>query len=217
MQKKYGLIVFDLDGTLIESHSTIYNATIRSFDDLKINHTLNEEKFLQYIGYHFVDIFQAMKINVPSFEDFIGIYKTRYFDYIDHSVFYPNVTDMLNYLDYEGFKIGLLTTKGQEQADKICKHFKIDGYFDYIMGRRPGVEHKPSGEPLQIICDALGVKPEDTLMVGDTEMDIGCGHNAGADTCAVTYGYRTFERIKQEKPTYIIDDISELKNIVVNK
>ena len=83
-----------------------------------------------------------------------------------------------------------------------------------MMGRRPGIAHKPSPEPLLKICDDVNVKPEDTIIVGDTEMDIVCGREAKSKTCAVTYGYRTREFLQKQQPDFLIDKIEDLKYIV---
>jgi phosphoglycolate phosphatase-like HAD superfamily hydrolase len=78
------------------------------------------------------------------------------------------------------------------------------------MGRRDGLAHKPSPESLLFICKDLQVEPAETLIVGDTELDIQCGKNAGAKTCGVIYGYRKKEQIVKEKPDLIISDLEEL-------
>lgn len=216
MQTNSGIIctVFDLDGTLIQSHSNIYKATIKAFDDLKIEYSMPENDFYKYIGHHFEDIFYSFGINVPDFDIFLNRYKQIYFDFIDHSSFYSGVEKVMQFLKEKNIKVALLTTKGQDQAVKILTHFKIDYYFDEIMGRRPGIAHKPSPEPLRLICETLKVDASNTLMIGDSELDIQCGKSAGAKTCAVTYGYRTKELLKKENPDYLIDDLNELINLI---
>ena len=215
MHSNNGIIcaVFDLDGTLVESHKNIYNAAIHTFKKLDISYNMPEEDFYKYIGHHFEDIFEAFGIKVPDFEIFINEYKNIYFDYIDTSTLYKGVEDSLQLLKNKNIKIALLTTKGQDQAEKILNHFNIDNYFIEIMGRRPGIAHKPSPDPLKLICKNLSVDPSKTLMIGDSELDVQCGKNAGSKTCAVTFGYRTKEFLQKEKPDYIIDDLKELVSI----
>ncbi len=207
-------ICFDLDGTLVNSHKTIYNSTIKALKDLNINNNIDEEIFREKIGKHFVDIFDDMNIPVQDFEEFIKIYKNNYFLYIEDSVLYSDVSEVLKYFSSKGFKISLLTTKAQDQAEKILCHFNIDKYFDLIMGRQNGIAHKPSPEPLLLICDQLNVKPYESLIVGDTELDILCGQNANVKTCAITHGYRTEESILKHNPDYIVKDLNELKELL---
>ena len=216
MHSNNGIIcaVFDLDGTLIQSHTNIYNATIQAFNDLNIKYDMPEEEFYKYIGHHFEDIFNAFEIDVPDFEIFLTQYKKIYFEFIDSSKFYNGVEEVLKFLKEKNIKVALLTTKGQDQAEKILKHFRIDNYFDEIMGRRPGIAHKPSPEPLQLICSTLNVDASKTLMIGDSELDINCGKNAGTKTCAVSYGYRTKELLQKEQPDFLIDDLKGLMELL---
>lgn len=209
-------ICCDLDGTLVDSKTTILKATLSSFKELNIEASIQEDKFNRMIGMHFIDIFDEFKIDVPDFNKFISIYKALYFNFIDDSLLYSNVEMVLKYLNEEGIKTSLLTTKSQDQADKIIEHFDLRKNLNYVMGRRNGVTHKPSAEPLLIICDKLNTLPAETLIVGDTELDIECGKNAGSISCGVTYGYRTEEILKKYNPDYLISDFSELKNIISN-
>ncbi|MCH7722421.1 MAG: HAD family hydrolase [Bacteroidetes bacterium] len=204
-------ICFDLDGTLVKSDKTIYKATLATLRHLNIKGDIPEQKFNNMIGLHFVDIFNEFNLEVPDFEKFIGIYKKIYFDFIDDSKLYNNVEDVLFSLKNDkDIKLSLLTTKGQDQAERIIKYFNLDNHFDFIMGRREGIAHKPSAEPLLFICNELEIDAKNTLMVGDTELDILCGKNAGAITCGVTYGYRTEESLKENDPDYLINDFDEI-------
>jgi len=208
-------ICFDLDGTLVDSRDTILTSTQAALDQLNIPNNIPEDIFTNLLGKHFVDIFQELKIDVVDFDKFISIYKGLYFDFIGSSLLYPGVVETLNKLNNKQIKVSLLTTKVQEQADKIIDHFKLRSSFDYIMGRRDGLAHKPSPEPLLYICKELRVKPAETLMVGDTELDIQCGISAGAKTCGALFGYRTKDQLEKEKPNYIISGLDELEQFLV--
>ena len=209
-------ICFDLDGTLIDSKITILKSTIAALKELNIEASLPEDKFFTMIGMHFIDIFNEFKIDVPDFNKFISVYKSIYFNFIDDSIPFPGAAEVLKHFNEKEIKTSLLTTKAQDQADKIIDHFDLRKNLSYVMGRRNGVAHKPSAEPLLIICDELGIQPTETLMVGDTDLDINCGKNAGALSCGVTYGYRTEENLKEHNPDYLINDISKLKDLISN-
>ena len=207
-------ICFDLDGTLVKSDKTIYKSTLKALEQLGINSSIDEKRFNEMLGMHFVDIFNDLEIEVPDFDKFIDIYKSYYFDFIDESILYPNIEETLSFFrDEMSVKISLLTTKGQDQAEKIITHFCLNEYFNFIMGRRDGIAHKPSAEPLLIICNKLNVNIVNTVLVGDTEIDIGCGKNAGAVTCAVSYGYRSRDKLLNYKPDFIFNSPIELKQL----
>ncbi len=213
---KIDCVVFDLDGTLVSSHETIYNSTIAAMNQLGIKGEIPKEKFKSVLGHHFVDMFRDFGIELPDFEKFIAVYKSLYFDFIDSSYLYPGVIETLEFLKERNIKTAMLTTKAQDQAEKIAEYFKLNWYLDYVMGRRNGIANKPSAEPLEIILKELNVDKSSAMMVGDTELDIRCGKNAGTKTCAVTYGYRTIEELKNEKPDFLIYYFAEVFKVVTD-
>jgi HAD superfamily hydrolase (TIGR01662 family) len=212
---KINLVVFDLDGTLISSHETIYKATLHALKEININAELPDKDFYGMIGLHFEEIFEKFGFKVPDFNHFISIYKSLYFNYIDSSVVYPGVETAIDMLKKNGIKISLLTTKGQDQAELILEHFNLRDKFDYVMGRRNGLAHKPSPEPLLKICEDLNLDISETIIVGDSEMDIQCGQNAKTKTCGVTYGYRSKHELSKYNPDYLIDRVIDLEKIVI--
>jgi len=211
--KNIELFVFDLDGTLTDSSETIYRATIKTFERFGRTVHLPKEELDKRIGEHFQTIFDDLNIHVDDVEEFINVYKTIYFDFVHTTKLYPGVEEILLSLKEKGKKIALLTTKGQEQAQNILHHFKLEKYFDEIMGRRKGIKEKPSPEPLLHICNSLSIIPLQTMMIGDTEVDIRCGKNAGTKTCAAAWGYRSKIILENEKPDYIAENINQLLSI----
>jgi phosphoglycolate phosphatase-like HAD superfamily hydrolase len=210
-------VCFDLDGTLVDSRVTILESTKSALDKINIRYDIDEDIFTNMIGKHFVDIFDEMNIENVDFDKFISVYKALYFDFMDSSYLYPGVGQTLQYLNDNNFKVSLLTTKVQDQAEKIIDHFNLRSSFNYLMGRRDGLAHKPSPEPLIYICNELKIQNHETLMVGDTELDIQCGIGAGAKTCGVLYGYRSEIQLKKEKPDFLISGLNELTEIIKYK
>jgi HAD superfamily hydrolase (TIGR01549 family) len=151
---------------------------------------------------------------VPDVEHFINVYKKLYFDFIDESHLYDNAEQVLKFLKSKNIKTGLLTTKAQDQAEKICQYFGINKYLDVIEGRKIGVAIKPAPDQFFKICIEVNADPKNSLMVGDTELDILCGKNAGAKTAVVAYGYRKLEELKTYDPDYFIDDLEEITSLL---
>ena len=181
---------------------------------MSIPHTLSKAQLDKTIGAHFQDVFDEFNVEVKDFEAFISIFKEYYFEYISLSTLYPNVEETIRALHSREIKVALLTTKAQDQADRIIDYFNFRKYFSFVMGRRPNIKMKPDAEPLLLIADALKVPKDKIIMVGDTEFDIRCARNAGILSCAVEYGYRTVEQIAAEKPDFTVQDISKLLDLV---
>jgi len=207
-------IIFDLDGTLVNSHENIYKAAVKTLEKLNLSTEIDKDKFYNLLGHHFKDIFEGCNIHVPDVELFINEYKKLYFDFIYDSNLYNNVEYLLQNLKSKNIKTGLLTTKAQDQAENICNHFGIAKYLDVIEGRKIGIAIKPAPDQFFKICKEVNVNPQNSLMVGDTELDILCGKNAGAKTAVVAYGYRKLEELKTYNPDYYINDLKEVLDIL---
>lgn len=207
-------VVFDLDGTLMKSDATIYKATLKALKVFNIETVVPEIEFVSRIGYHFKDIFEHLQITVSDMDMFIETYRTFYFDHIEDTIIYPNILETLSTLRENNIMISLLTTKMQEQADLIIDYFDLAKYFTIVFGRRKGIPIKPAPDQLFGICRETGIPPEETIMVGDSELDIQCGKNAGTKTCAVTYGYGAMEILQTNTPDHLISDIRELLHIL---
>ncbi len=207
-------VVFDLDGTLISSHKTIYNTTIKTLRKLNLSTNIDEDIFTNLIGHHFEYIFDVCNVTVPDVEHFIDIFKEYYFDFIDDSFFYNNVITTLEILHERNIKTAILTTKGQDQAERIADYFGLTKYVQFVQGRREEFEIKPAPDQLLYLCKEFNSEPNETIMVGDTELDIQCGKNANAKTCAVSYGYRNVEDLKKYNPNFIINNLFEITEII---
>lgn len=207
---KIEAIVFDLDGTLTDSKKNIYEAIMAAFKDLNIKETIIEEEFGKYIGLTFQEIFEDLGIEVDLIDEFFEAYKSHYYKLLHLTSFYPTVLDTIKTLDEKQIKICLLTTKAQDQADYIIDQLDLRKYFTYVMGRRPDVSNKPSAEPLELLLSDITINKENAVMVGDTEMDINCGKNAGVKTVAVKYGYRTLDQLIALEPDIMVDSLNEI-------
>lgn len=215
LKNKINLLVFDLDGTLMDAGKTIFLCTKHSLNEMKIENDFLWEDFVGLIGEHFEIIFDKFKLKV-DFEPFIKIYKKNYFNFIQHTTIYPGIIEMLEFLKKEKLYTAILTTKAQDQLDLILSHFNLNHYFDFPLGRRDGLGIKPDPQPLLFICENLNIPVQNTLFVGDTDVDIICGKSAGTLTCAVTYGYRNKDLLKEYNPDFILDSLTELKTLLIH-
>lgn len=209
--KNYELIVFDLDGTLMKSDTTIYNTMIETLKLLDIKANIPYQKFINFIGYHFKDIFEYFDIKIDDLDYLIDVYKKNYYKNLKDTELYPGVKDLLKSLKDYDIKTAILTTKAQDQLEKIIDYFELNNYFDLLLGRRDGMQIKPDPQPLLWIIKELNVDNKKALMVGDTELDIQCGTRANVDTCYLEYGYGKLNGIE---PKYKFQNILQILEIL---
>ncbi|MGQ9760126.1 MAG: HAD family hydrolase [Candidatus Methanomethylicaceae archaeon] len=208
-------IVFDLDGTLVDSVDTIWRA---SDHVLRANGYKGIERrdVVELMGKTIFDLFLMVEPRLSQneqtklFED----YKEAYMKFIGHTHLFPNVRDTLNALRSKGIKMAVVTTKSRENAEKILSFFDLRGFFDAVIGFEDVKEHKPSKEPILKAVSEIGLKISEVIVVGDTDVDIRAGREAGAVTVAVMTGVTQIEKILSETPDFLIEDLSGLLMIL---
>lgn len=207
----FKLLVFDWDGTLMDSEARIVSCLSMTLSDLGLP-ALGRDALLNVIG---LGLPEAVATLLPGAEAelirrFIDRY--RYHFLSDHhapAVLFPGARETLTALDARGYLLAVATGKGRrglEQSldDTACRElFSLTRCADETAS-------KPDPRMLQEIMDVLDVAPRDTLMIGDTEYDLRMARNAGAQALAVSYGVHTRERLLACEPLGCLDAISDI-------
>ncbi|MBN1871018.1 MAG: HAD-IA family hydrolase [Candidatus Omnitrophica bacterium] len=208
------IIFFDLDGTLIDSRIDIVNA---------VNFTLRRNKLGEkgideissYIGTGVGDLIKKSlgEKNGPLFEKSLSVFEGYYKDHaFDNTRLYEGVREILEHFGKKR-KI-VVTNKKYFFAHESLKRLKIDTYFEAVYGGDNVGCLKPSSCTLEKAMDIYKGDRTKCIMVGDMVVDVLAGKRARMMTCAVTYGIGKRNDIEKAGPDYIIDKISELKNII---
>lgn len=205
-------ILFDLDGTIIDTNELI----ITSFDYILNNYlglNIGKDEIIESFGIPLKDVMNhyAKERADELVDEYIKYSLHSHDKYIKS---YDHVEDGLIKLRNKGLKLAIVTSKRRGTALKGLNCFDLEKYFDVIITPEDSKRHKPDGEPVIKACEALEVKPEETIMVGDSHNDILCGKNAGAKTCLVNYTALDVKKIKAYNPDFTIDKIEELLQII---
>ncbi len=212
------MLLFDLDGTLIDSRQDLSTAVSYALKKLDSSKTPpNSDEIIAQVGKPLAEICQNLGYNfspkqITLFEQTYRSYYERHFR--DHTKLFPDVMATLKQLRKNRIRMAVITTKHQIQADMVIEAFGLKPYFHYVRGWLEGRQHKPNPEPVLATLEVLDCQPNEALLVGDTEQDILCGQSAKVDTCAVTYGFRSAQYLKSFNPTYIISSFSQLLSFV---
>ncbi|MDP2884199.1 MAG: HAD-IA family hydrolase [Ignavibacteria bacterium] len=215
MQQVITNIIFDLDGTLVDSKRDIAGAQLWVLHQLGVD-SYQLEDIYPLIGKPLTETFATLL--PPALHHRIAeaaeLYKTYYPPRaLETTTLFPNVRETLDALRTRGIRLATATTKLTPGTRRVLTHFGIDGYFDQIQGS-DNIPFKPDPFIInKILEDQLWGRTE-TLMVGDTDNDIHAGKRAGIPTCGVTYGSLSKEQIRQHKPDFIIDSIPELLSLL---
>lgn len=219
--KNKELIIFDFDGTLINSIPDLtfaINKMLEHYNQspLTIEQTTpfigNGAKLLVERALHFS--MDEENVSESFFNEAFEVYMAAYKKYNCVDTFlYPDVAETLKYLYEKGYKLTICTNKPFAFVEPILEKLEIKDYFEYWIGEDSLEEKKPSAVPLLHIAHKFQVSTDNCLMVGDSKNDILAGQNAGMDTLGLTYGYNYNENISDYKPTVVKDQFSELKEL----
>lgn len=207
-------IFFDVDGTLIDARSDIANAMNHALRVLGLPE-LPKETIVSYIG---SGVKYLIRKSLGTDDEVLIEKGTRL--YSDHyianvtneTILYPHAVDILEYL--KGKRKFILTNRYALSADVALRGLGIRDYFENIIGGDDEGCLKPMACVVDRAAKKFNVDKSRSLIVGDMDVDIMTGKNAGVRTCWVTYGLGKIEEIGPLNPEYVIDDLVELKEII---
>lgn len=218
LQKKYDGILFDLDGTLLNTLG-IYTHIMNEL--LKKNNfpTHTSKKYRKFIGNGAQNfIAQCLPQNHRKEETIMQIGKEFHLNYQNnyttHSEVYTGILELLETLQSTGKPIALLSNKSHELTCKCAEHFFPTIKFKQIIGQSDSYK-KPDPKGALAIANTLKLPLDKLVLVGDTEVDIVTAQNAGIDSIAVTWGFRDEEELKIVAPKYILSETNQLKNYLL--
>lgn len=210
------LIIFDLDGTLIDSSIDITNAINYAIEPYG-SRPLTVEETIGIVGEGITKLIEKLIAmnGIAADRDIVVVrFLKHYSDHIvDNSPAYPGVKETLKKL--KGYKKAVISNKREALSKKILDELDLSEYLDLVVGSDTTPERKPSPVPVQYALSRLGIKPEEAVIVGDSNFDIEAGKAAGIRTVAVTYGYRPVEML--QGADYMIDRMEELPGIIDRK
>ena len=210
------LVVFDLDGTLLNT-----------IDDLSeaVNHAMQlrgfplhtHDEYMMMVGNGVRNLVKrALPDNYKEDDnmvnDVLKDFKAYYTDHIDeHTQPYAGMRELLTQLHKDGVLMAVASNKFQEGTERLIKKFFPNIPFVAILGNRPGFPLKPNPEIVQEVLQKTGVRKENALMVGDSQTDMQTAQNSGIRAIAVSWGYRTMKGIDG---LTVVDSAEEILNLI---
>jgi len=212
---RYRSIIFDFDGTLVDSRSDIAGAQLWALNQLGVTHYTPEDLF-PYIGKTLQVTFThllppAMHHRI---DEAVRLYREFYPPRsLLTTTLFPGVRETLDTLRARGARMAIASTKKESTILRVAEHFRISSSFVQLQGS-DDLPYKPDPSIVRKIITDQRWDPAGTLMVGDTDNDILAGQRAGIATCAVTYGSLTEEQLRLYSPDHVIRSLPELLAIV---
>ena len=206
------LIIFDLDGTLIDSKLDLAHAVNAMRGHMGLE-PLEHELIYSYVGNGApVLVRRALGPEMPQeevdrgLEFFLAYYRDHMLDY---TTLYPGVRETLQKLDNEDRRLAVLTNKPVRISAAILDGLGIGSHFFRVYGGNSFPEKKPHPMGVETLVRESGARKDRTLMVGDSAVDIRTARNAGIPCCGVTYGFQP-ESLETDPPDFLIDRMDKI-------
>lgn len=206
------LFIFDLDGTLIDSKRDIVEAVNAARAEMGLP-GLATETIASYVG-NGAPVLMQKAMGVNASQEVVAEALRRFLEYyhrnpLVHTRLYPGVREALDELLARGKKLAVLANKPEVITNQIVAGFNLKNHFFRCYGGDSLIERKPHALGIEKLMYEAEIGPEQTLMVGDSYVDIRTARNAGVTACGVSYGFQP-ESLLTEPPDFMIDDMREL-------
>ncbi|SIT17326.1 phosphoglycolate phosphatase [Zobellia uliginosa] len=212
---KYKNLILDFDGTLADTKESILQSM--KFVAHSFNIDNYDEKLIEnLIGLPLKTTFEkAFSIDEKLIQEATLVYRKHYNEIvIDTISLFNGVKNTLLDFHKQGINLTVASSKGKEALIKILKKQNVYDIFTFVGGEEDAKNKKPSPDIVNLIINKYNYHPSECLVVGDTIFDIEMGQRANVDTCGVTYGNNTREKLEKQKPNYIINSFKNLAEIV---
>ncbi len=215
------LLIFDLDGTLIDSVPDLAGAINFTLKNLQ-REIFSEDTIRKWVGNGSATLVSRAlsgdatidtNLDVELFEKAHKIFLDYYLDHLcDVTRLYANVDTTLQTLKDKGYILTIVTNKPFEFIQPILKTLQIEDYFEYYIGANSLDVKKPNPKPLLHICEKFNIDISSTVMIGDSKNDIEAANRANIESIGLTYGYNYKEPISTHNPTVMVDSFKDILN-----
>lgn len=214
------LIIFDLDGTLLNTIADLAQSTNHALQVL--GYPTHEESAYNFmVGNGINKLFErALPEGEKSEENVLRVRKEfiPYYDVhnADKSQPYPGIPELLEQMQEKGMQLAVASNKYQAATEKLIAHYFPNIRFTAVFGQREGINVKPDPTVVFDILKIAQVAKEEVLYVGDSGVDMQTAANAGVTACGVTWGFRPRAELETFHPAHVVEQASEIAAIAMH-
>lgn len=215
MAGHYELVIFDCDGTLVDSLASIAQSANLALIEAGLTEGIPQHAVAEVVG---LSLEKAIATWLPTAtaevqQQVFSAYRRHYQSLANTgqlvAPLFPGVRSTLESLKKAGITLAVATGKSTKGLQRTLQEHNLDGFFQSLQ-TADTARSKPDPEMIEQILAETGFSPSQTLMVGDTTFDIEMGAQAGVTTCAVTYGCHSRAKLAQAKPHHWLDQMADL-------
>lgn len=215
--KHYRTVIFDLDGTLLNTIDDLANSLNHTLDKFGFP-TRTRDEVQSFVGNGLRKLLERAIPNGlqnPQFEEVFVQFKTHYTSHCKEiTVPYPGVMEVLNTLYKKQIPMAIVSNKNDAAVKELALDF-FNGLIPVAIGEREGISKKPAPDTVLTALSELGADASTAVYVGDSDVDIQTAANSGMDCISVSWGFRGREFLEKEGASVIIDTPSELLKFLI--
>ncbi|HOM60663.1 MAG TPA: HAD family hydrolase [Anaerohalosphaeraceae bacterium] len=213
---KYKGILFDLDGTLVDTLEDLTDAMNWALRQLNLP-THTAESCRQMIGYGTHEF--ARRALPPGREDLTETLRTLMMQYYDQHCLqksrpYDGFDKVLPVLKQKGIRLAVISNKNHPQTVKIVEYYFGKGTFDFICGMSDHFQPKPAPDMALAALEALSLEPQQAVLIGDSDIDVFTAQAAGLEAIGAGWGFRSPEVLRQAGARQILTHPTEILELV---
>lgn len=213
---KYKIILFDLDGTITDSKTGIFESLQYALNKLGVPEKKTHE-FISWIGLPLQDSFKRVYgFNDDEITKAVEYYREYYSKKgIFENRLYDGMKELLQELFDSQKMLYVASSKPVQFSEQIIKHFGLEKYFKQIIGPQSDLKKLSKADMIaKVIRQYPGKDTKTFIMIGDRKYDISGANEAGIDSIGVLFGYGKTEEIEKARPTYIVNSVKELGTLL---
>jgi phosphoglycolate phosphatase len=214
----YKLAIFDFDGTLVDSAPGIIDVMREIVEEYELPPVILDE-WRQLVG---IPLPRQMQIIFPEkSEQYWSEVATRYRTIYDGRAIeicplFPGVIDVLDGLKRSEVAATIVSSKRKQLVDVVLDYHNLQSYFRSVMGEKDVHNHKPHPEAVHKTVEKLGIRLEDSVVIGDSLYDLDMARNAGVDAIGVTTGVHSRDILTTAEPKFVVNSLEETLPIILN-
>ncbi|MCX6817569.1 MAG: HAD family hydrolase [Candidatus Aenigmarchaeota archaeon] len=209
MPEKNGIkaVIFDFDGVIADSKSTIYAIYRVVLAEMKKKFPLTIEEFTDVLDGNYRNFYASMGVEENEIEKANEIYKRHYMQLEKDIRPFHGVSEVLSELRKRGYKIGISSNTHEFIIRRLLAQFGFESHVDAVVGGKDINKLKPDPAQILLVMEKLGVKHTECVFIGDMEVDMLAGKAAKvAKLIAATYGYHPRERLEKFGPDAFVNN-----------
>ncbi len=210
---RYETVLFDLDGTLIDSGPLIL-ASFRHATRTVLGRAIPDEVLMAGVGGHGIEA-QMRVFDAERVDDLVRVYREHNLRIYHDVRAFDGIVAALERLHGQGRTMGVVTVKSRPTVDVTFQVLPLLGYFETVVAAEDTVRHKPDPEPLRLALERLGADSASAVYVGDSPFDIRAAKAAGMASVAVGWGgIHPLARLEAEEPDLVVDEPAQLVDVL---